>query len=224
MGFLRFLESIRNPFFDGFFSVITEIGGETTLLILGFLFFWCIDKKQGYFTLLCGLFGLCFCLCFRFCFCFRLLGLLALAAAELKLPEGVFPYIQELDDNYINQHFSHMQDESFRAGFELCRRISVHHDSYNNSFLESDLHAIYGTTNYIAILSMDPLEVERKAEEYEAEKAREKAAAKTGKADLEALDKAAAKAVEAFRKLGANYVQIAQAVTKAMAEAVEAES
>ena len=57
MGFLRFLESIRNSFFDGFFSVITEIGGETTLLVLGFLFFWCIDKKQGYFTLLCGLFG-----------------------------------------------------------------------------------------------------------------------------------------------------------------------
>ena len=44
-------------FLDGFFSLITEIGGETTLLVLGFLFFWCIDKKQGYFTLLCGLFG-----------------------------------------------------------------------------------------------------------------------------------------------------------------------
>ena len=57
MNFLRFLESIRVPFLDGFFSLITEIGGETTLLVLGFLFFWCIDKKQGYFTLLCGLFG-----------------------------------------------------------------------------------------------------------------------------------------------------------------------
>ena len=57
MGFLRFLESIRTPILDRFFSVITEIGGETTLLVLGFLFFWCIDKKQGYFTLLCGLFG-----------------------------------------------------------------------------------------------------------------------------------------------------------------------
>ena len=57
MGFLRFLESIRTPFLDGFFSLITEIGGETTLLVLGFVFFWCIDKRQGYFTLLCGLFG-----------------------------------------------------------------------------------------------------------------------------------------------------------------------
>ena len=57
MKFLYFLESIRNSFFDGFFSLITEIGGETTLLVLGFIFFWCIDKKQGYFTLLCGLFG-----------------------------------------------------------------------------------------------------------------------------------------------------------------------
>ena len=100
----------------------------------------------------------------------------------------------------------------------------MHHDSYNNSFLESDLRAIYGTTNYISILSMDPLEVEKKAEEYEAQQAAYNKAVKTGKADLEALDKAAEKAVEAFRKLGANYVQIAQAVTKAMAEAVEAES
>ncbi len=57
MNFLRFLESIRTPFFNSFFSVITEIGGETVLLVLGFAFFWCIDKKQGYFTLLCGLFG-----------------------------------------------------------------------------------------------------------------------------------------------------------------------
>lgn len=57
MGFLRFLESIRTPFLDKFFSLITEIGGETVLLVLGFLFFWCIDKRQGYFTLLCGLFG-----------------------------------------------------------------------------------------------------------------------------------------------------------------------
>lgn len=57
MNFLRFLESIRTPFLDWFFSLITEIGGETVLLVLGFAFFWCIDKKQGYFTLLCGLFG-----------------------------------------------------------------------------------------------------------------------------------------------------------------------
>ena len=57
MNFLRFLESIRTPFFDRFFSLITEIGGETVLLVLGFAFFWCIDKRQGYFTLLCGLFG-----------------------------------------------------------------------------------------------------------------------------------------------------------------------
>ena len=57
MKFLYFLESIRNPALDWFFSLITEIGGETTLLVLGFVFFWCIDKRQGYFTLLCGLFG-----------------------------------------------------------------------------------------------------------------------------------------------------------------------
>lgn len=148
-----------------------------------------------------------------------------------EVPVEILQHAQELDSDYINQNYGYMQDESFRAGFELARRIGVHHDFYNNSFLESDLHAIYGTANYISILSMDPLEVERKAEEYEAKKAREKAekakeaaAAKAKEAQKEALDKAAAKAVETFRKLGANYVQIAQAVTKAMAEAVEAEA
>ena len=57
MKFLYFLESIRNPALDWFFSLITEIGGETTLLVLGFVFFWCIDKKRGYFLLFTGFAG-----------------------------------------------------------------------------------------------------------------------------------------------------------------------
>lgn len=135
-----------------------------------------------------------------------------------------FDHMQELNDDFINQHFGHMQDESFCAGFELARRISTSRDYYKNAFYDATLSELFGTCDYTEILAMNPLEVEEKVEAYEAEKAREKAAAKTGKVDNEALDKAAAKAVETFRKLGANYVQIAQAVTKAMAEAVEAES
>lgn len=147
------------------------------------------------------------------------------------VPEGVFPYIHELDDNYINQHFGHMQDESFCAGFELARRISTSRDYYKNAFYDATLSELFGTCDYTEILAMNPLEVEEKVEAYEAEQARVKAekakeaeATKAKEAQQEAMDKAAAKAVETFRKLGANYVQIAQAVTKAMAEAVEAES
>lgn len=142
-----------------------------------------------------------------------------------------FDHMQELNDDFINQHFGYMQDESFCAGFELARRISTSRDYYKNAFYDATLSELFGTCDYTEILAMNPLEVEEKVEAYEAEQARVKAekaeqaeATKAKEAQQEALDKAAAKAVETFRKLGANYVQIAQAVTKAMAEAVEAES
>ncbi len=57
MQFLRFLEKIRNPVFDFFFSLITHIGEETVFLVIALLFFWCIDKYRGYFILLTGLIG-----------------------------------------------------------------------------------------------------------------------------------------------------------------------
>lgn len=145
------------------------------------------------------------------------------------VPEGVFPYIQELDGDYINQNFGYMQDESFCAGFELARRICTSPCAYDKAITNEELETIFGTSDVAKIMRWDPLEVEEKVEAYEAEQARVKAekakeAGKAKEAQQEALDKAAAKAVEAFRKLGANYVQIAQAVTKAMAESVEAES
>ena len=57
MQFLYFLEKIRNPVFDFFFSLITHIGEETFFLVTAIIFFWCINKRQGYFILLTGLIG-----------------------------------------------------------------------------------------------------------------------------------------------------------------------
>lgn len=140
------------------------------------------------------------------------------------VPESVFPYIQELDNDYINQNYGDLQDLAFCHGFELARRIALRPANYEYGLGFKEIEKIFGTGDLCSIFDIDPLVVKDQVEAYEAEKARVKAAAKTGKVDREALDKAAAKAVEAFRMLGANYVQIAQAVTKAMAEAVEAEA
>lgn len=57
MEFLYFLEKIRNPVFDFFFSLITHIGEETFFLVIAILFFWCINKREGYFILMTGLIG-----------------------------------------------------------------------------------------------------------------------------------------------------------------------
>lgn len=57
MDFLRFLESIRTPFGDAFFSAVTTLGEETIFIVIGIIFFWCISKKQGYYLFSIGLFG-----------------------------------------------------------------------------------------------------------------------------------------------------------------------
>ncbi len=57
MEFLRFLEGIRTPVGDVFFSAVTLLGEETIFIIVGLLFFWCIDKKKGYFILSVGFLG-----------------------------------------------------------------------------------------------------------------------------------------------------------------------
>ena len=51
MEFLRFLESIRTPVGDAFMSFITLFGEETLFIVLALVFFWCIDKKRGYYLL-----------------------------------------------------------------------------------------------------------------------------------------------------------------------------
>jgi len=57
MGFLRFLESIRTGVGDVFFSTVTHLGEETMVIVVGLLFFWCINKRQGYYLLSVGLLG-----------------------------------------------------------------------------------------------------------------------------------------------------------------------
>lgn len=57
MPFLYFLESIRNPVFDAFFALITHLGEETFFLVIAIFFFWCINKREGYFILITGLIG-----------------------------------------------------------------------------------------------------------------------------------------------------------------------
>ena len=57
MAFLHLLESIRNPVLDALFQLITLFGEETLFILVGLLFFWCIDKKEGFFLLCVGLMG-----------------------------------------------------------------------------------------------------------------------------------------------------------------------
>ena len=57
MSFLKFLEDLRNPVLDRFFSLVTHLGEETFFIVLGLIFFWCISKKQGYYLLSIGFIG-----------------------------------------------------------------------------------------------------------------------------------------------------------------------
>ena len=57
MEFLKLLEGIRTPFLDSLFSLITHLGEETIFIVVGLLFYWCINKKQGYYLFFVGLFG-----------------------------------------------------------------------------------------------------------------------------------------------------------------------
>ncbi len=57
MQFLYFLESIRTPFLDKFFSLITMLGEETVFLAAAIIVFWCFSKQKGYYLLTVGFFG-----------------------------------------------------------------------------------------------------------------------------------------------------------------------
>lgn len=57
MPFLYWLESIRNPVLDALFALITHLGEETFFLVIAIFFFWCINKREGYFILITGLVG-----------------------------------------------------------------------------------------------------------------------------------------------------------------------
>ncbi len=57
MEVLKSLENIRTPFGDFIFSTITHLGEETFFILIGLVFFWCVNKKEGYYLLSVGLIG-----------------------------------------------------------------------------------------------------------------------------------------------------------------------
>ena len=57
MQLLYAIQSIRTPLLDGIFGVITRLGEETILLVIGMLIIWCLNKKWGFRFLAAGLVG-----------------------------------------------------------------------------------------------------------------------------------------------------------------------
>lgn len=57
MQLLYWLESIRNPVLDSFFSLITHLGSETLFIVMGIVTFWCVSKAGGYYLMTVGFFG-----------------------------------------------------------------------------------------------------------------------------------------------------------------------
>ena len=57
MALLYWLQSIRNPVLDAIFSVITRLGEETILMVVGMFILWCVSKKWGYRFFLVGMVG-----------------------------------------------------------------------------------------------------------------------------------------------------------------------
>lgn len=57
MEFLYFLEGLRSPAGDAFFSAVTHLGEETLFIVAGLLVFWCVNKMEGYYLLTVGLSG-----------------------------------------------------------------------------------------------------------------------------------------------------------------------
>ena len=55
MQFLFWLESIRTPLCDAFFSLVTYLGDELVFLVIAFSLFWCFDKFFGYYIVSVGL-------------------------------------------------------------------------------------------------------------------------------------------------------------------------
>ena len=51
MEFLYILEGFRVPGLNEFMLAITTLGEETALLVIALIFFWCVDKRRGYYLL-----------------------------------------------------------------------------------------------------------------------------------------------------------------------------
>lgn len=57
LQFLHWLESIRTPFGDAFFSAVTHLGEETFFMVTAIVAFWCLNKYKGYYLLTVGFCG-----------------------------------------------------------------------------------------------------------------------------------------------------------------------
>ena len=57
MQFLYFLEGLRTPLLDGFFSAITYLGSEMLFIVIAVVVYWCFSKRWGLYMLLVGFFG-----------------------------------------------------------------------------------------------------------------------------------------------------------------------
>ena len=57
MQMLYWLESIRMPGLNELMLTVTTLGEETAFLVLALIFFWCVDKKKGYFLMAVGFIG-----------------------------------------------------------------------------------------------------------------------------------------------------------------------
>jgi len=57
MELLYAIEGVRTPVLDEIFSLITHLGEETVFIVIGMVFFWCINKREGYYLLIVGLVG-----------------------------------------------------------------------------------------------------------------------------------------------------------------------
>lgn len=54
---LYWLESIRTPAADVFFSTITHLGAELVFMVLAVVLYWCVDKAKGLYLLAVGALG-----------------------------------------------------------------------------------------------------------------------------------------------------------------------
>lgn len=57
MEFLYFLEGLRNPIFDFLMSAVTNLGAELLFILIALIFFWCVDKYEGYYLMSVGFMG-----------------------------------------------------------------------------------------------------------------------------------------------------------------------
>lgn len=58
MEFLNRLADIRTPFLNAIMQFFTTFGEESFFILIALAFFWCIDKKRGYFLLFTGFAGI----------------------------------------------------------------------------------------------------------------------------------------------------------------------